>query len=132
MLKSNTVLSAPYAKEIISAARAYKAASAKITSQGACGELGRAAVLCPSIYSGARAAAKNIAYRKLLPAENGKAEVFSLAEEFFESGAEMSEAKLCDFLASRGKKMGSVTLSLLPEALFGTISVRLSRLVCMG
>jgi hypothetical protein len=85
MLKSNTVLSAPYAKEIISAARAYKAASAKITSQGACGELGRAAVLCPSIYSGARAAAKNIAYRKLLPAEMARQRFFCLQRNFLKA-----------------------------------------------
>ena len=132
MLKRNTVSARSYAREIFSAARAYSRASAKILKRGDGGELWRAASLCHSICAGARSAAKSIAYRKLLHAENGKAEVFTLAEEFWESGDEASEAKLCAFLSSRAKAFESVTLSLLPDALLGALAVRISRLVCAG
>ena len=131
MPNKNTVSAVSYAKEIKEAVRLFKSASGRLGS--AEGELSRAAALCDSLCKRAAFASKNIAdCKELLLGEDGKAEVAALASSFLESCEEVSEAKLTAFLSSYGRKFESITLSLLPEALFAEAFLRISRLVCAG
>jgi len=132
MLKNNIVSASVYAAEINSAARAYRHASARILARGEGGEPGRAASLCDALCMRAKSAAKNIYAYKNLPAPGGKAEAFMLAETFLERDGEANEANLCSCLASYGKKYDSVTLAVLPDALFAAAFVRISKIVCSG
>ena len=131
MPQENEVSAVTYKIAVKSAARAYRKASARIIAGGGEGELYRAAALCPALCLRARSAYENIAAYKFLPSGGGeRAEVFCLAAEFFESGEELSEAKIFAFLSSRGKKFGSITLSVLPDALFAEAFLRISQSVC--
>lgn len=131
MLKRNTVPASSYAGEIRSDARAYQKASARIFSLGGGGALYRAAASAPALIQRARGAAKNIASYRELPSDGSDAEVFLIAREFI-GGEEISEERLIAFLALRGGAFSSVTLSLLPDALFAVVFARITRLTCDG
>lgn len=120
----------PYARKIRSDTAEYKKAAAKILSLGDGGWLCRAAAASEALCLRARLSAKNIASYGEIPTHGGEAEVFLLASDFAENEREMSEEKLISFLASRGKAFSSVTLSLLPDALFAAAFARLTRLIC--
>lgn len=130
MLKRNTVPAVPYAREIRSNIKAYKKAAAQIFSRGLGGGLYRAAVASADLCRRAESAAKNIASYGEIPAVDGEAELFMLANDFMEDIGEMSEEELVAFLTSRGGSFPSVTLSLLPDALFAAAFSRLVNSVC--
>ena len=133
MLKENKNSSVSRTREIKAAVRAYKTASAEILKNGGAGALSRAASLCPVLCTGARSASKNISAHASLPFFKGaEEEAFSLAEAFLESGEKANEQGLCAFLALKGKLYGSITLSLLPDALFAAIFLRIARLTAGG
>ena len=129
MLKRNTVPAAPYVREIRSDIRAYRKAAAQVLLRGDGGVAYRAAAAMEALCLRARHTAKNIASYGEIPAAEGKAESFSLANDFMKNNEEISEEKLVDFLSLRSESFSSVTLSLLPEALFAVAFSLLVRFV---
>ena len=130
MLKSNTVSAAAYTRKVKEAARAYKKASARVAFGEGEHALFEAAALCPVLCMRAKSAVKSIESYKFLPAEEGEAKAFALAEGFLENGGGPSEESLCKFLSSAGGKYDGITLALLPEAIFCAVFLGISRRVC--
>lgn len=129
MLKRNTVPALPYVREIRSDIKACKKAAKSAGAKE--GALYRFAVSAEALEVRTRSVAKNVASYKELPALGAEAEVFLLAREFM-GGEEVSEARLCDFLSSRGGAFPAVTLSLLPDVLFAEAFARITRIAAGG
>ncbi|MBQ8404764.1 MAG: hypothetical protein IJX55_10160 [Clostridia bacterium] len=111
-----------------SAAR-YRAASADILKSGEESELYYAATLCRALCGRAKSTAKNMAfYARFASGEAARA----LAEDFCDFAKEISEGELRTFLAERGEKYDSITLTLLPDMIFAVLFIKISALVCRG